>query len=81
MVPLGLVNEGMISLAPAAELSYPTHDEKRRFIVTGTAAQKARPLGQMHAGRYVSVMSEEKKRELDRITIIRKYFPKSYTPM
>ena len=47
MVPLGLVNEGTISLAPAAELSYPTHDEKRRFLEAMDYSQNTPSLSQV----------------------------------
>ena len=92
-----MVDDGTISLTPAVELSYLTHDEQKQFldamdysqnVPSLSQAQRLKKLsreGKCTQDAMFSIMSEEKKSELDRITIkgdvLRKYFPKSYTPL
>ena len=92
-----MVDDGTISLTPAVELSYLTHDEQKQFldamdysqnVPSLSQAQRLKKLsreGKCTQDAMFSIMSEEKKSELDRITIkgdvLRKYFPRSYTPL
>ena len=78
------------------ELSYLTVSEQRDFFEAMQDTQSAPSLSQAQRikktepGRQCSydaiydIMGEEKKAEMDRVTIkndvLRKYFPKSYTP-
>ena len=86
-----------IAFSPAVELSYLTHDEQRKFLDAMDYSQNTPSLSQAQRLKKLSregkctqeamyiIMSEEKKDELDRITlksdILRKYFPRSYTPL
>ncbi len=92
-----MVDEGTISLTPAVELSYLSHDEQKDFLEAMDYSQNTPSLSQAQRLKKLSregkcsleamceIMDEEKKSELDRITIkgdvLRKYFPKSYTPL
>ena len=93
---LELVDQKKISFNPAVELSYLTADEQRDFLQAMedskhppslSQAQRIKKLSQEGQCSYESIydiMGEEKKAETDKVTIkndvLRKYFPKSYTP-
>lgn len=86
-----------IAFSPAVELSYLKPDEQKQFLdamdysqVTPSLSQAQRlkklsQSGECTQDAMYKVMSEEKKDELDRITlrsdVLRKYFPRSYTPI
>ena len=92
-----MVDDGTISLTPAVELSYLTQDEQKGFLDAMDYSQNIPSLSQAQRLKKLSregkctveamceIMDEEKKSELDRITIkgdvLRKYFPRSYTPL
>ena len=85
-----------IALNPAVELSYLKPEEQRQFLDAMEYSQNTPSLSQAQRLKKLSregkctqdamykVMSEEKKDELDRVTLksdtLRKYFPKNYTP-
>ena len=89
------VDSKEIAFNPAVELSYLKPDEQKRFLDAMDYSQATPSLSQAQRIKKLSqagectqnamykVMSEEKKDELDRITIksdvLRKYFPRSYT--
>lgn len=91
------VDSKEIAFNPAVELSYLKPDEQKRFLdamdysqATPSLSQAQRikklsQVGECTQNAMYKVMSEEKKDELDRITIksdvLRKYFPRSYTPI
>ena len=91
------VDSKEIAFNPAVELSYLKPDEQKRFLDAMDYSQATPSLSQAQRIKKLSqagectqnamykVMSEEKKDELDRITIksdvLRKYFPRSYTPI
>ena len=93
---LDLVDQKKISFNPAVELSYLTDPEQRDFFEAMQDTQNAPSLSQAQRIKKLSqegrcsyeaifdIMGEEKKAEMDRVTIkndvLRKYFPKSYTP-
>ena len=93
---LDLVDQKKISFNPAVELSYLTASEQRDFLEAMQDTQNAPSLSQAQRIKKLSqegqcsyeaifdIMEEEKKAEMDRVTIkndvLRKYFPKSYTP-
>ena len=93
---LDLVDQKKISFNPAVELSYLTADEQRDFFEAMQDTQNAPSLSQAQRIKKLSqegqcsyesiydVMGEEKKADMDKVTIkndvLRKYFPKSYTP-
>ena len=93
---LDLVDQKKISFNPAVELSYLTDAEQRDFFEAMQDTQNAPSLSQAQRIKKLSqagqcsydaiydIMGEEKKAEMDRVTIkndvLRKYFPKSYTP-
>ena len=93
---LDLVDQRKISFNPAVELSYLTAAEQRDFLEAIQDTQNAPSLSQAQRIKKLSqegkcsyeaifdIMGEEKKAEMDRVTIknevLRKYFPKSYTP-
>ena len=93
---LDMVDERKIALNPAVELSY-LKKEEQTFLLEAMDSEQATPsLSQAQRLKKFSqqkmlsldvmraVMSEEKKTDLDRVTLknetLRKYFPKSYTP-
>ena len=92
-----MVDDGTISLTPAVELSYLTKDEQKGFLDAMDYSQNIPSLSQAQRLKKLSregkctveamceIMDDEKKSELDRITIkgdvLRKYFPRSYTPL
>ena len=93
---LDMVDSGQIKFNPAVELSYLAKEEQKDFLEAMDYAQSTPSLSQAQRLKKFSqegkcsldamcaIMSEEKKGELDRVTIkhdvLRKYFPKSYTP-
>ena len=93
---LDLVDQKKISFNPAVELSYLTAAEQRDFLEAMQDTQNAPSLSQAQRIKKLSqegkcsydamfdIMGEEKKVEMDHVTIknevLRKYFPKSYTP-
>ena len=93
---LDMVDEKKIAFNPAVELSYLKPEEQKDFLEAMDYAQTTPSLSQAQRLKKFSqegkcsldamcaIMSEEKKGELDRVTIkndvLRKYFPKSYTP-
>lgn len=93
---LNMVDEKKIAFNPAVELSYLKQEEQRDFLEAMDYAQATPSLSQAQRLKKFSqdgkcsldamcaIMSEEKKGELDRVTlkndVLRKYFPKSYTP-
>lgn len=93
---LSMVDEKKIAFNPAVELSYLKSEEQKDFLEAMDYAQTTPSLSQAQRLKKFSqegkcsldamcaIMSEEKKGELDRVTIkndvLRKYFPKSYTP-
>lgn len=86
-----------IAFSPAVELSYLTHDEQRQFLDAMDYSQNTPSLSQAQRLKKLSregkctqeamfsIMSEDKKDDLTRITlsndILRKYFPRNYTPL
>mgnify|MGYP002801302339 FL=1 len=93
---LDLVDQKKISFNHAVELSYLTATEQRDFLEAMQDTQNAPSLSQAQRIKKLSqegkcsydaifdIMGEEKKAEMDRVTIkndvLRKYFPRSYTP-
>ena len=93
---LDLVDQKKISFNPAVELSSLADSEQRDFLEAMQDTQNAPSLSQAQRIKKLSqegkcsydaifdIMGEEKKAEQDRVTIkndvLRKYFPKSYTP-
>lgn len=93
---LDMVDDKRLSFNPAVELSYITKDQQKDFLVAMDYAQSTPSLSQAQRIKKLSqegmctleamcaVMDEEKKPEQDHIIIkhdvLRKYFPKSYTP-
>ena len=93
---LGMVDEKKIAFNPAVELSYLKPSEQKEFLEAMDYAQASPSLSQAQRLKKLSqeggctldamceVMNEIKKDELDHVTIknevLRKYFPKSYTP-
>ena len=93
---LDLLDQKKISFNPAVELSYLTAAEQRDFLEAMQDTQNAPSLSQAQRIKKLSqegkcsydaifdIMGEEKKAEMDRVTIknevLQKYFPKSYTP-
>ena len=93
---LDMVDEKKIAFNPAVELSYLKPFEQKEFLEAMDYAQASPSLSQAQRLKKLSqeggctldamceVMNEIKKDELDHVTIknevLRKYFPKSYTP-
>lgn len=91
-----MVDEKKIAFNPAVELSYLKPEEQRSFLEAMDYAQAAPSLSQAQRLKKLSqegecrldamcdVMNEVKKDDMTTITIphdvLRKYFPKSYTP-
>ena len=92
---LEMIDEGGISLTPAVELSYLTHEEQHLFLneieyadatPSLSQAQRLRDFsrqGRLTADVIFAVMSEEKANQKEQIRFskeeIQKYFPKNYT--
>ena len=93
---LEMVDNRQLAFNPAVELSYIPHYQQERFLEAMDYAQSTPSLSQAQRIKKLSqdgkctleamcaVMDEEKKPEQDHITIkhdvLRKYFPKDYTP-
>ena len=93
---LDLVDERKLAFNPAVEVSYLKQDEQRMLLEAMDAEQTTPSLSQAQRlkkfsqeGRLTeeamsAIMSEEKKSEMDKVTLrsdtLHKYFPKSYTP-
>ena len=93
---LDMVDERKLALNPAVEVSYLKRDEQRMLLEAMDAEQTTPSLSQAQRlkkfsqeGRLTeetmsAIMSEEKKSEMDKVTLrsdtLYKYFPKSYTP-
>lgn len=91
------VDSKEIAFSPAVELSYLTRDEQKLFLDAMDYSQNTPSLSQAQRLKKLSregkctkeamrsIMSEEKKEEQERITLssdtLRKYFPRSYTPL
>lgn len=91
------VDSKEIAFSPAVELSYLTRDEQKQFLDAMDYSQNTPSLSQAQRLKKLSregkctkeamrsIMSEEKKEEQARITLssdtLRKYFPRSYTPL
>ena len=93
---LDMVDHKQLAFNPAVELSYLKKKEQEQFLEAMEYAQAAPSLSQAQRVKKLSqsgectldamcdIMDEVKKGDLDRITIrndvLKKYFPKSYTP-
>ena len=93
---LDMVDERKIAFNPAVELSYLKKEEQTLLLEAMDSEQATPSLSQaqrlkkfsqqkmLSLGVMRAVMSEEKKTDIDRVTLknetLRKYFPKSYTP-
>ena len=93
---LDMVDERKIAFNPAGELSYLKKEEQTLLLEAMDSEQATPSLSQAQRLKKFSqqkmlsldvmraVMSEEKKTDLDRVTLknetLRRYFPKSYTP-
>ena len=93
---LDIVDEKKIAFNPAYELSFLKPDEQQMLVETMDYEQATPSLsqaqrmkkfsqeGKLSEDVMLAIMSEEKKADLDKVTLssdtLRKYFPKSYTP-
>lgn len=93
---LDMVDQKQIAFNPAVELSFLKPDEQKQLLEAMDYAQATPSLSQAQRLKKYSqegkctfevmctVMDEEKKTDIDRVIIkqdvLRKYFPKSYTP-
>ena len=93
---LDMVDEKKVSFNPAVELSYLSPEQQQEMIKAMDDTQNAPSVsqakrikelaqkGEFTSEAVVAIMGEEKKSELDTVTIknetLRKYFPRSYTP-
>ena len=93
---LDMVDEKKISFNPAVELSYLDESQQRDFLEAMNDTQNAPSLSQAQqlkkmaqCGEFTyekafDILGQEKKSEQDTVTIkndiLRKYFPRSYTP-
>ena len=93
---LEFVDEGRIKMRPAVELSYLSPEQQQEVIramddtqnfPSVSQAKRIKKLAQdgtFTTETVIAIMGEEKKSELDTVTIkndtLRKYFPRSYTP-
>ena len=93
---LEMVDNKEIAFNPAVELSYLTEEEQEQFLEAMDYSQNTPSLSQAQRIKKLSqekqctleamcdVMNEVKKEELDKVTlnndVLRKYFPRSYTP-
>ena len=91
-----MVDDKKIAMTPAVEISYLKPEEQALLVETIESEQATPSLsqaqrmkkmsqeGKLTEDTMLSVMSEQKKPEVDRIVLttdtLRKYFPKSYTP-
>ena len=93
---LDMVDEKKISFNPAVELSYLDESQQREFLEAMDGTQNAPSVSQAQqlkkmaqCGEFTyekafDILGQEKKSEQDTVTIkndiLRKYFPRSYTP-
>lgn len=93
---LSFGHEKKIAFNPAYELSFLKPDEQQMLVETMDYEQATPSLsqaqrmkkfsqdGKLSEDVMLAIMSEEKKSDLDKVTLssdtLRKYFPKSYTP-
>ena len=93
---LDMVDEKKISFNPAVELSYLNESQQRDFLEAMDGTQNAPSVSQAQqlkkmaqCGEFIyekafDILGQEKKSEQDTVTIkndiLRKYFPRSYTP-
>ena len=93
---LDMVDEKKIAFNPAYELSFLKPDEQQMLVETMDYEQATPSLsqaqrmkkfsqdGKLSEDVMLAIMSEEKKGDLEKVTLssdtLRKYFPKSYTP-
>mgnify|MGYP002730361638 FL=1 len=93
---LGMVDNKKSSFNPAVELSYLDEKQQRAFLEAMDSTQNAPSVsqaqklkkmaqkGEFTAEKASEIMEQEKKSELDTVTIkneiLRKYFPRNYTP-
>ena len=93
---LDMVDTKQIAFNPAVEISYLKPNEQKDFLEAMDAAQSTPSLSQAQRIKKLSqakmctleamceIMNEEKKDDLSKVTIshevLRKYFPRSYTP-
>ena len=94
--PLDMVDNKTVSFNPAVELSYLSPEQQQEVIramddtqnfPSVSQAKRIKKLAQdgtFTTETVIAIMGEEKKSELDTVTIkndtLRKYFPRSYTP-
>lgn len=92
-----MVDDKRIALTPAYQLSYLTPEEQKLLLITIDSeqatpslsqAQRMKKLsqsGELNEDTMLQIMLEQKKTEKESITLsgstIRKYFPRSYTPL
>ena len=93
---LDMIDEKKISFNPAVELSYLDESQQRAFLEAMDGTQNAPSVSQAQqlkkmaqCGEFIyekafDILGQEKKSEQDTVTIkndiLRKYFPRSYTP-
>lgn len=93
---LNMVDERKIAFNPAVELSYLKPNEQNMLLDAMDSEQATPSLsqaqrlkkfsqdGKLTEESMLAIMSEEKKADLDKVTLsndtLRKYFPQSYTP-
>lgn len=91
-----MVDEKKIAMTPAVEISYLKPEEQALLVETieseqatpsVSQAQRMKKLsqsGELNEDTMLTIMSAEKKPEVDKIVLtadtLRKYFPRSYTP-
>ena len=92
-----MVDDKKIAMTPAVELSYLKPREQALLVATIESEQatpslsqaqrmkKLSQIGQLNEDNMLDIMSEQKKPEHEDITLtgetLRKYFPRSYTPL
>jgi ParB family chromosome partitioning protein len=93
---MNMVDTKKIAFNPAVELSY-LKPEEQAMLMTSMDSEQATPSlsqaqrlkkfsqeGHLTEDSMLAIMSEEKKPEIDKVTLtgdkLKKYFPKSYTP-
>ena len=93
---LDMVDNKKIAFNPAVELSYLTQEEQGKLVDTMESEQATPSLsqaqrlkkfsqeGKLTEESMLAIMSEEKKPEIDKVTLgtdtLRKYFPTNWTP-
>jgi len=92
-----MVDDGKIALTPAVELSYLTRQEQRDLLETmesedctpslsqAIQMKKLSQSGELNMDKIFDILREPKANQQDKISFraadIRKYFPKSYSPV